>query len=468
MRNRVGARSDDVRRRTATNGSKTDALRVSSWQVAVRRPDVLSAIAALAAVMAACGRAPVEKLDPAKVDALRSTLEQTAVEPTPRPLPSPRKSAAPARSAKQQRARAQAALPPGHVLGALTPIGRDGRFAFALDAPREQKPEQGATLSLMDLGAEPGALVAAHDFGETGFLAGGQVEVVGALELRDENGRELLLADLRSGRGEAAVCGWWLSADRPRLVCAPVMSRRSDHSVWLDMLLESWEADSPTRPVHPPGTTGRVLGFSGGGWREIDSFRCLGWKLDRALREAGTEPLGKWQRTAAESRRTAALAAADRHETPAALALLRDAVDLDGCDVETWRLLGRLDLGSGHVAAAVPSLAVAVALRPHGEAALVDLADALVALEREGGGGEAWSTARQVLSNRKGTKALLDQAKGERPSDLARVLYEQFIAQTERSAPYLGAQRRHAREQIGRLPAAVSPKSPAPSPTAAR
>jgi len=434
----------------------------------VRRPNALSAIAALAAVIAACGRAPVEKLDPAKVDALRSALEQTAVEPTPRPLPSPRKSAAPARSAKQQRARAQAALPPGHALGALTPIGRDGRFAFALDAPRGQKPGQGATLSLMDLGSEPGALVAAHDFGESGFLAGGSVDIAGTFELRDEAGRKVLVADLRSGRGETAVCGWWLSIDRPRLVCAPIMSPRSDHHAWLDMLLETWDADSPTRPVRAPGMSGRVMVFAKGDWRGIDSFRCLGWKLDRALREAGEQPLGEWQRATIRAHRAAALAAANRGETEVALARLRDALDLDACDVEIWRIMGRLERGAGHIDRAVPALAVAVALRPHGEVALVELADALIELERtRGDGGEAWSTVRQVLSNRKETKSFLEHADSDWPSALSRVLYERFLALTERSVPYLGAQRRYAREQIQKS-RAVNRGSPAPSPTAAR
>jgi len=468
MRSRAGA-SEGVRRRTVRKGSQRGALALwSSRAAGAWRPNVLSAIAALAAVTAACGRAPAERLDPAKVGALRSALEQTAVESTPHPLPSPHRSAAPARSAKQQRARAQAALPPGHALGALKPIGREGRFAFALDAPREQKPGQGGTLSLIDLGSERGALVAAHDFGEAGFLAGGPVEVAATFELRDEAGRKLFLADLRSGRGDTAVCGWWLSIDRPRFVCAPSTPRQSDHHAWMDMLLDTWEADSPTRPVRDPGTSGRVMAFAKGDWREIDSFRCLGWKLDRALREAGEQPLGQWQRAAIQADRAAALAAANRGENGVALARLRDALDLDACDVEVWRILGRLEREAGHVDRAVPPLAVAVALRPHGEAALIDLADALIELERtRGDGGEAWSTARQVLSSRKETRSFLEHAESDWPSALARVLYERFLALTERSVPYLGARRRYAREQIQKS-RAVNRGSPAPSPTAAQ
>lgn len=443
-----------------------DALRMPG----VSQRTVRLAIAVLAVFASTCGRAPVQTLDPAKVAALREELERTSPEATPRPLPSPRRPAKPAaRSAKQQRARAQAVLPPGRSIVALSPIGRDGRQAFVLDVARGQQPGRESTLSLVDLASDPAVLLAAHDFGETSFLPGGPVRIAATFQVRDETAHSILLADLRSRDGSAAVCGWWLSSDRPRLVCLPAMPRPSELSAWSDMLIQTWDAGSPTPPVRAPGINGRVLVFGGGGWRELDSFRCLGWKLDRALREANQQPLGEWQRGATQARRAAALAAAERGDARAARALLGDALDLDACDIETWRIAGRLDLQAGDAAAAVPALAVAVALRPHGEAALVDLADALIALDQAGGGeGEAWSSARQVLSSRKGTKALVEQAKGPRPSDLARVLYERFLAMTAGSAPHLGAQRRHAREQIERSRAAVNPGSPAPSPTAAR
>src|SRR5262249_15313842 len=149
---RRGGRRDGVRRRTARCGSGGDPTAASiSWTAGERRRRMLSTAAALATIVAACGPAPVEKLDPAKVDVLRGALGRTSAEPTPQPVPSPRKSAAAARSAKEQRARAEAALPRGRALGILTPIGSDGRFAFTLDAPRGQKPGQSTTLSLMNL-----------------------------------------------------------------------------------------------------------------------------------------------------------------------------------------------------------------------------------------------------------------------------------------------------------------------------
>jgi hypothetical protein len=423
---------------------------------------------------ASCGPPSVErqKLDPAKVDALRLELERASPEATPRSFPTPRKpGAAPARTAKQRRARAQAALPPGHAIDAIASLGRNDRYAFVLAAARDRKEPRGTTLWLLDLGEDPGRLLAAHDFGDASALAGGTVRIATTFELADDTGLPVLLADLRSSEGGKAVCGWWLSPERPRLVCAPASARPSSHRAWLDMLIESWDADAPSPSGRAPGVSGRVLVFAGGGWREADGFRCLGGKLEGALRDAETQPLGEWQRAAVGSRRAAALAADGRGESEAALELLRDALEIDGCDVENWRLVGRLELRSGDAAGAVPALAVAVALRPHGEAALVDLADALISLEANGESArnrEAWEAARTALSSRKATQALVAAAKGDRPKDLARVLYERFLALTERSAPRLGAQRRHAREQIERAGAAVNPGSPGPSPTAAR
>jgi hypothetical protein len=252
-------------------------------------------------------------------------------------------------------------------------------------------------------------------------------------------------------------------------VCAPALTTRSSHRPWLDTVIETWDAASPTLPGQPSGTSGRVLVFTAGGWREIDSFRCVGGELDRALRDADRQSLGEWQRGASVARRTAALAAADRGDSEAALGLLRDALAVDGCDVANWRLLGRIEVRGGGPAAAVPPLAVAVALRPHDPAALLDLADALDELARTSGdGGEAWPAARRVLASRKGTQPLVERSGSEHPGDLARVLYERFLALTERSAPRLGPQRRHARARLERSDTIVNPGAPAPSPTVAR
>lgn len=404
-------------------------------------------VAFLAAVTAACGSPRIETLDPAKVDALRASLERSAPAATPAPVSTPRKEAPLARTDAQRRSRAQKALRKGEALGGLSTAGKDSRFALGLVAD----PKRGATLRLFDLGTDPGVLLAAHEFSAGAVTAGVPTRIESSFELADDRSLPLVVADLRSEEGGAALCGWWL-ADRPRLTCAPTLSPRSTHEVQSGVVLETWPSDSPTEPVRPAGLNGRVLAFEGGDWREIDTFRCLGRPIARAVAEADGEPLGRWQRAEGENRRVAAVRAETRAESGAAVELLRDALGFDACDVESWRLLGRVHLQAKRGAEAAPPLAVAVALRPHGEEALVDLADALLLLgatekSREQ---EAWSTAKAVLDKRKGTRAFLDRAQGDRPSDLAAVLYEQFLSETTSQAVRLGGQRRHAREQLDR------------------
>jgi hypothetical protein len=406
-------------------------------------------VVALLAVTATCGPPRVEKLDPAKVDVLRAALDQSDPAPTPLVKATPAKVAPLARTDAQRRARAQKALRKGEALGRLSVAGEDGRFAFALAG---DDPKRGATLRLFDLSSDPGVLLAAHDFGAGAVTAGVPIRIASSFELADDSSRPLVLTDLRSQEGGAALCGWWL-ADRPRLTCAPALSPRSTHDVAGGMVLETWPSDAPTEPVRPAGINGRVLAFGAGDWREIDTFRCLGRPLPRALAEAGSEPLGRWQRAEGQNRRTAAVRAQTRAETGAAVELLRDALGFDACDVDAWRLLGRIHLEAGRGPEAVPPLAVAVALRPHGEEAMVDLADALMLLGKPGKprDDEAWSTARAVLGKRKGTRDLIGRSKGDGPRDLAAVLYEHFLAITAGKAPRLGGQRRHAREQIERV-----------------
>jgi hypothetical protein len=407
-------------------------------------------VAFFAAVTVTCGSPRVEKLDPAKVDVLRASLERSDPAPTPaaRATSAPGKVAPLPRTEAQRRVRAQKALRKGESLGSLSQAGKDGRFALALAV---DDPKRGAMLRLFDLGSDPGVLLAAHGFGAGAVTAGVPSRLAGAYELADDRSLPLLLADLRSEDGGAALCGWWL-ADRPRLTCAPALSVGSTHDVQAGVVLETWPSEAPTAPVRPAGSNGRVLAFEDGDWREVDTFRCLGVPVARAVGQAGSELLGRWQRAEGQNRRTAALRAATRDQGGAAVELLRDALGFDACDVDAWRLLGRVHLQAGRGSEAVPPLAVAVALRPHGEAALVDLADALMLLRtpENASAEEAWTTAQAVLGKRKGTRDLLERAQGDRPADFASVLYQHFLSVTEGRAPQLGGQRRHAREQIER------------------
>lgn len=397
-----------------------------------------------------CATSQVQTLDPARVDALRSELEARTSRETPAaaavlstPLDLPRDDG-------ERRARAQAALSPEEALGSLRAVG-GGRYGLALAVAGQESGS--ATLRLFDLGATPGTLVAAHRFGTGSVAGGGPARIDEVFELLDPSGRSAVFAELVSREGVRTLCGWRLSARRPELLCAPSFGKRSRYRAHRGALLETWPSGAPTEPLRPAGISGRTLVLTDDGWRELDAFRCLSQDLERALAEAEPQRLGRWQRNQIASRRSAAFRAIDRLEAKAAAALLEDALAIDACDVDTWRILGRLQREAGHAEQAVPTLAVAVALRPHGEAAVLDLADALVDLDAASEHEPAWSRACDVLMSRKGVRAVLGDRSVERPRDLARILYEYFLVLTERSAPRLGPQRRRARAQLERLAA---------------
>jgi cytochrome c-type biogenesis protein CcmH/NrfG len=144
------------------------------------------------------------------------------------------------------------------------------------------------------------------------------------------------------------------------------------------------------------------------------------------------------------------LRASEELHTDRGVALLRDALAVDACEVETWRLLGRLEVEAGHTASAVPQLAVAVALSPREAAPLVDLADALLVLDAATPADQtAFAAARDLLADRRPTKTLVSGAHG--PRDLARALYAAYLERTATDADRHRSRRRRVQQEIRRL-----------------
>jgi cytochrome c-type biogenesis protein CcmH/NrfG len=210
------------------------------------------------------------------------------------------------------------------------------------------------------------------------------------------------------------------------------------------------------------------LRILGGRWREADHFRCLGGPVERAMVEAGTSGVGTWQQTATAQLTLAARRASDALETDRAIELLGDALAIDGCNTGAWRLLGRLQFESGRAARAVPPLAVGLALAPRDAAAMVDLADALAALNAgPSAGSESLDEAVAALDTHGTTRAIVEKARARSgssavppPRVLAAVLYEEFLARTDADDPRVEAVRRHAESELTRL---ESKPRPAPA-----
>ncbi|MFM7143150.1 MAG: hypothetical protein ACKO2K_14685 [Alphaproteobacteria bacterium] len=337
----------------------------------------------------------------------------------------------------------------------IVPAGRGSRYAFALEAAGEGGLVRDRLL-LFDLGPTPGVIVGEHDFGadDLGTPGAGdsRPRVSATFEAMSDTAEPLLLAEIE-GRGRTLACGWWFERSRSRFVCAPSIGGPARYRLVDRDLFETWEAELPGDGGVPDvsGTSGRSLHLVGGRWREEDPFRCLGWSIEDALREAGAQGIASWQARGVQQRVAAAERAADALEPRTARSLLRDAVVIDGCDPNTWRLLGRLEFENGDAASAAPALAMALALRPNEPAALLDLADALAVLDS---GSQAGSAALRrttdTLRRRRETAAIVERGGRRGARGLAAACYRAFLGATT-SDPRLEVARRHATEALASL-----------------
>lgn len=346
---------------------------------------------------------------------------------------------APPADASVRAARARAALPPGPNARVFDPS--DGSpYVLAL----RSEPGAGALFGVVDVRTDPGQLVGRHDFSSSSASA----DTV--LSLRSASGDLVLLARLDLS-GEAAACGWWLVPGRPQFVCAPRIDGTSTLAASRGDLIESWASRYPPPSVADPGRTGRVLQLSPvGRWSEIDGFRCLVRPLADVLTETRVGRIRRWQRDTVRRLTRVALHQSRTFEDDRAAGLLRDALEVDACDAEPWRLLGRLQFQRGQYDDATPALAMAVGLRSRDPAPLVDLADALVEVDAATAAGErAWAQTKEILARPTSTRALAAGAGG--PTSLAARLYRAYLERTETSAERHRATRRRVEQQLSGL-----------------
>ena len=355
--------------------------------------------------------------------------------PSPTSAPKP-----PPRDPSVRRARARAALPPGSE-AVFIEVGEASPYLMALVPIALGEGRDGALLALVDVTQKPGVLLGRHDF------VSGPMTARKALVVHTMRGEPAILAEL-DGEKESMTCGWWLAEKRPRFLCAPKIAGESRYETYRDELVESWETEFPPAGLAEPTRTGRMLRLSPAGrWTEVDSFRCLGRPLAESLEEAGRHRLRRWQRDTVRRLSRVALHESRAFADERASRLLRDAVIVDACDAEPWRLLGRLEFQAGRMASAAPPLAAAVALDSHNPAPLVDLADALVALDvSTQGGAEAWALTCQLLARPPATRALVDGVTG--PKVLARDLYKSYLERTEETAVRHHSRRRRVEGQL--------------------
>lgn len=300
-------------------------------------------------------------------------------------------------------------------------------------------------LGLVDVRTDPGVLVGRHDFP---VGAGG---VRGVFVLESAVGDPVVLAELEGPRA-SSMCGWWISRRSPRFLCAPKIAGPSTYAVVEGLLVESWETDFPPEALSAPTRTGRMFRLSAAGrWAEVDSFRCLGRPLAEIAKDAPRGEIRRWQRDSIHRYARVARHQSEAFEDERATELLRDAVTVDACDAQPWRLLGRLEYQAGRMDRAVPALAAAAALDSREPATLVDLADALVALDAGTvAGKEAFSTARTVLNRPAATRDLASSAPS--PKVLARDLYRAYLDRTETAAARHFTTRRRVEGQLAVLP----------------
>lgn len=378
--------------------------------------------------------------------------EDGATPPGPTPLP-PRDDA-------ERRARAAKALPAGVDVGNLAVVGNGTRWVMALVAPKRGDATVGPNLLLLDVSSSEGVLLGEHDFGQSA-PDGKPPARIGRALLIDAASREepVVLAELLPAEGANAAslgaCGWWLRRRRNMFSCAPRLTSTSKLDVHDGQLVESWQVD----PLGGGATgnagriSGRVLRFADGQWQESDTFRCLGTPLDQAWKQAGRQPLSTWQPETVRTLTRSATHAAGGLETEAASARLRDALVIDGCAPETWRLLGRLEFEAGKPGAA-RTLAIALALAPRDDGVLLDLADSLAVLRPDvPAQRESWHDVVAVLDGRPATRSWVEGAAGRSPRALARTLYEAYLARTSPEDEWLQARRRRVAEKLAALDA---------------
>lgn len=369
----------------------------------------------------------------------------------------------PPRDDAERRARAAKALPAGTDLGKLVAVGDGTRWAMAL-APAKREGVAGAPhLLLFDVSAPEGVLIGEHDFGDAEPDAPAPARM-GRVLLLDASSREepVVLAELLSPDGAreplVGACGWWLRRSRSMFACAPRLTPTSRFETHDGQLVESWQVDALGGGAAASGgrVSGRVLRFADGQWQETDSFRCLGTPLDQVWKQAGRQPLATWQRETVRTLTKSATRAAGGLDGDTASARLRDALAVDGCAPETWRLLGRLEFEAGKPGAA-RTLAMALALAPRDDGVLLDLADSLAVLRTDvEQQRESWRDVVAVLGSRPATRALVDGAAGKSPRALARVLYETYLARTSSEDEWLQARRRRVAEALAALDAGTA------------
>ncbi|MEW6267768.1 MAG: hypothetical protein AB1689_00555 [Thermodesulfobacteriota bacterium] len=445
--------------------------RRAGWCGDVAALCVLGAAGALlAASLGACAARPAPQLTTQQFDRIQKRLaEREAARSAPAaPSPSPTPAGAagapesvPPRTDAERRQRAAAALAPGVVLGDVVPVADGTRWIVSLARTTSDGAAAVPHLVLVDVSREEGVLIGEHGFGveleQAGMPAPARIGRVFYLDAERE--RPVVLAELLAGGdGEPTpfgFCGWSLGG-RPEFQCAPRLGRSSRYEARHGQLVESWAVDSAgTRVDGKAGTTsGRILLFSDGRWVETDSFRCLGRPLPEAFAEAGGQGVATWQRETVRRLTQAATRASDALQTDVAIARLRDALAVDGCAPEVWRILGRLEFDAGRPTA-VATLAVAVALAPRDDAVMLDLADALAVLDTSRPEQrESWHTAAAVLGDRPPTRALVEGPGGRSPRALALALYRAFLERTSPDDERLRVRRRRVEQKVDELQAA--------------
>lgn len=384
-------------------------------------------------------------------EAATAAQEETATgEPLGKPVPP--------RNDGERRERVQRALPQGVQLASLAPVGDGTRWTMALATPNGARPGSPPHLLLFDVSTTEGLLLGEHDFGDGIGDAGQAPSRLGrTLVVEAASEEPVVLVELLppgdASDAQVGACGWWLRRRRAAFLCAPRLTPTSRYDVRRGQLVETWSVDGVGgRAAGDAGrTSGRVLRFVDGQWQESDSFRCLGKPLQEAFHEAGLRTLAEWQLDSARRLTRAATRAADALDTDLALSRLRDALAIDGCAPETWRVLGRLEYEAGRPDAA-QTLAVAVALAPRDDAVLVDLADAVAGLDPANPAQrDAWHGVLGVLGDRPSTRAWVEGSGGSSPRALAATLYRVYLERTSTSDEWLAARRRKVEEKLAAL-----------------
>ena len=356
---------------------------------------------------------------------------------TPRATPPGGKPVAVSQS--ELEARAASVLPTGLVLQEVKALPGGSPYAVGIARATDCANSGCLTLLLLDLADTPPTLLASHEFeAEIGAIPGpgsapgtsapGRIERIARLVPAATGNQPVLLAELVGpGGGTVSACGWWVRPGGPTFVCAPKTVFASTFEAREGDVIERWRTDLPGPPGDAAddepsgGWTGRVLRFATRGWEEAGSFRCLARPLGDVLDQVEPQGLSAWQREMVLRLRGLARADAQRLDTDGALAQLQDALDLDRCDAETWRLIGRLEYESGEAGKAAPALAVALGLAPSRDAILLDLADTLTVLRTSTAAGrKSWTVTRATLLDRPATRGLVARHEGEAPAAPAR------------------------------------------------